>query len=135
MGAYSPAPVLTPTLEAAVMDRIIRPTVATLAAEGAPYVGVLFAGLMLTDAGPKLIEYNCRFGDPECQVLMMRFAGDLAGMLPAAANGTLVEAPLAAFAPDVALTGVMAAERKSGGWGKGGYVRGEVGGWGWRKKK
>src|SRR3546814_12473800 len=66
MGAYSPAPVLTPTLEAAVMDRIIRPTVATLAAEGAPYVGVLFAGMMLTDAGPKLIEYNCRFGDPEC---------------------------------------------------------------------
>src|SRR3546814_491544 len=123
MGAYSPAPVLTPTLEAAVIDRIIRPTVATLAAEGAPYVGVLFAGLMLTDAGPKLIEYNCRFGDPECLVLMMRFAGDLAGLLHAAANGTLADAPPAAFAQDFALTVVMAANGYPGTPETGGAIR------------
>ncbi|HJQ57543.1 MAG TPA: phosphoribosylamine--glycine ligase, partial [Vineibacter sp.] len=70
MGAYSPAPCMTPAIERQVMDEIIRPTVRAMAAEGAPFRGVLFAGLMLTDAGPKLIEYNCRFGDPECQVLM-----------------------------------------------------------------
>ena len=97
MGAYSPAPVLTADLEAAVMDRIIRPTVATLAAEGTPYVGVLFAGLMLTGEGPKLIEYNCRFGDPECQVLMMRFKGDFAALLHAAATGALAGAEAPAF--------------------------------------
>ncbi len=109
MGAYSPAPVLTADLEAQVMDRIIRPTVATLAAEGTPYVGVLFAGLMLTDAGPKLIEYNARFGDPECQVLMMRYAGDLAALLHAASTGELAGATPPAFASDYALTVVMAA--------------------------
>ena len=109
MGAYSPAPVLTADLEAQVMDRIIRPTVATLAAEGTPYVGVLFAGLMLTDMGPKLIEYNARFGDPECQVLMMRYAGDLAALLYAASTGALADAPPPAFASDYALTVVMAA--------------------------
>src|SRR3546814_10766497 len=98
MGAYSPAPVLTPDLETAVMDRIIRPTVRALADEGTPYVGVLFAGLMLTDEGPKLIEYNCRFGDPECQVLMMRYAGDLAALLHAASTGALASAAPTAFA-------------------------------------
>jgi phosphoribosylamine--glycine ligase len=124
MGAYSPAPVLTPELEAAVMDRIIRPTVATLAAEGTPYVGVLFAGLMLTDAGPKLIEYNCRFGDPECQVLMMRFSGDLAALLHAASTGTLVGARPPAFASDYALTVVMAANGYPVTPEKGGAIRG-----------
>ena len=124
MGAYSPAPVLTPALEADVMDRIIRPTVATLAADGMPYVGVLFAGLMLTEAGPRLIEYNCRFGDPECQVLMMRFAGDLVGLLYAAATGALADAPPPSFAPDYALTVVMAANGYPGAPEKGGAIGG-----------
>lgn len=109
MGAYSPAPVLTAALEAQVMDTIIRPTVATLAAEGTPYIGVLFAGLMLTSEGPKLIEYNARFGDPECQVLMMRYTGDLAALLYAAATGAIARATSPAFASDYALTVVMAA--------------------------
>ena len=124
MGAYSPAPVLTADLEAQVMDRIIRPTVATLAAEGTPYVGVLFAGLMLTAEGPKLIEYNCRFGDPECQVLMMRFKGDFAALLHAAATGTIAGAEAPAFSRDYALTVVMAAEGYPGTPQKGGAIHG-----------
>ncbi|MBL8649210.1 MAG: phosphoribosylamine--glycine ligase [Sphingopyxis sp.] len=124
MGAYSPAPVLTPDLEAQVMDRIIRPTVATLAAEGTPYVGVLFAGLMLTGEGPKLIEYNARFGDPECQVLMMRYTGDLAALLHAAATGALANATPPAFASDYALTVVMAAKGYPATPEKGGAIHG-----------
>ncbi len=124
MGAYSPAPVLTPDLEAAVMDRIIRPTVATLAAESTPYIGVLFAGLMLTDTGPKLIEYNARFGDPECQVLMMRHAGDLAALLHAASTGRLADATPPAFASDYALTVVMAANGYPATPEKGGAIHG-----------
>jgi len=124
MGAYSPAPVLTPDLEAQVMDRIIRPTVATLAAEQTPYVGVLFAGLMLTDAGPKLIEYNARFGDPECQVLMMRYTGDLAALFYAASTGELVGATPPAFASDYALTVVMAAQGYPATPAKGGAIHG-----------
>ena len=123
MGAYSPAPVLTDALEAEVMDRIIRPTVATLAADGTPYVGVLFAGLMLTGEGPKLIEYNCRFGDPECQVLMMRFKGDFAALLHAAATGDLTRAESPHFAADYALTVVMAANGYPGTPEKGGAIR------------
>jgi len=109
MGAYSPARVLTPALEARVMAEIIEPTVAAMAAAGTPYNGVLYAGLMLTADGPKLIEYNCRFGDPECQVLMMRFAGDLAELLLAIAQGQLAIAEPPVFTDDVALTVVMAA--------------------------
>ncbi len=109
MGAYSPASVMTPELEAQVMARIIHPTVATMAARGTPYSGVLFAGLMLTPQGPKLIEYNCRFGDPECQVLMMRLEGDLVDLLLAVAQGTLAEAPVTRFGEDAALTIVLAA--------------------------
>ena len=124
MGAYSPAPVLTPGLEAQVMDRIIHPTVATLAAEGTPYVGVLFAGLMLTDAGPKLIEYNARFGDPECQVLMMRYTGDLAALLYAASTGTLATATPPVFSSDYALTVVMAANGYPATPEKGGTIHG-----------
>jgi phosphoribosylamine--glycine ligase len=123
MGAYSPAPVLTAELEAQVMDRIVRPTVATLAAEGTPYVGVLFAGLMLTDRGPKLIEYNCRFGDPECQVLMMRLKGDFAALLHAAATGALADAAPPVFSHDYALTVVMAAKGYPGAPEKGGAIR------------
>ncbi|MBI4593708.1 MAG: phosphoribosylamine--glycine ligase [Candidatus Rokubacteria bacterium] len=87
MGAYSPVPRVDPALEARILDTIVRPTIAALAAEGAPYRGVLFAGLMLTAAGPKVIEFNCRFGDPECQALVVRVEDDLVPVLLAAARG------------------------------------------------
>ncbi|MFN3450640.1 MAG: phosphoribosylamine--glycine ligase [Sphingorhabdus sp.] len=109
MGAYSPATVLTAELQAEVMERIIKPTVAYMAAHDMPYSGVLFAGLMLTDEGPKLIEYNARFGDPECQVLMTRFDGDLAALMLAVATGQLSEAAAPTFSTDTALTVVIAA--------------------------
>jgi phosphoribosylamine--glycine ligase len=109
MGAYSPARVLTPDLEAQALREIVAPTIAALAAEGMPYSGVLYAGLMLTADGPKLIEYNARFGDPECQVLMMRLDSDLLPLLLAIAQGRLAEAPAPVFSEDVALTVVMAA--------------------------
>jgi phosphoribosylamine--glycine ligase len=109
MGAYSPARVLTPELEAQALREIVAPTIATLAAEGMPYSGVLYAGLMLTAQGPKLIEYNARFGDPECQVLMMRLDSDLLPLLLAIAQGRLSEADAPVFSGDVALTVVMAA--------------------------
>jgi len=109
MGAYSPARILTPELEAQAMAEIIAPTVRAMAEMGCPYSGVLFAGLMLTAQGPKLIEYNARFGDPECQVLMMRFEGDLLALLLATARGTLDQAAPLVFSDQVALTVVMAA--------------------------
>ncbi len=124
MGAYSPARVLTPELEEQVMDRIIRPTVATLAAEGIPYSGVLFAGLMLTEQGPKLIEYNARFGDPECQVLMTRFRGDLAELLLSVATCTLADYGPVDLADECALTVVMAAKGYPGTPEKGGSIEG-----------
>ena len=124
MGAYSPARVLTPELEALVMERIIRPTVATMAADGMPYSGVLYAGLMLTDAGPKLIEYNARFGDPECQVLMLRYRGDLAALLLAVATGTLAQHGPVLLSDEVALTVVMAAKGYPGTPEKGGHING-----------
>ncbi|VWX59009.1 phosphoribosylamine--glycine ligase [Sphingorhabdus sp. 109] len=110
MGAYSPAPVFTPALQQQVMEQIIQPTVDTLAAEGTPYSGVLFAGLMLTGTGPQLIEYNARFGDPECQVLMMRLESDLAKLMMATAKGDLAQTSAPVFAPETALTVVMAAK-------------------------
>ncbi|MFT3978701.1 MAG: phosphoribosylamine--glycine ligase [Sphingomonas bacterium] len=110
MGAYSPAAVLTPELEERALGEIVRPTIDALAEDGTPYVGVLYAGLMLTADGPKLIEYNARFGDPECQVLMMRYQGDLAALLLAVAQGRLADQPEPDFSPDVALTVVMAAK-------------------------
>jgi len=109
MGAYSPAPVLTPALQARVIEEIIRPTVDTMRAEGTPYSGVLYAGLMLTADGPKLIEYNCRFGDPECQVLMTRLESDFAAIMMACAKGEL-DGVSADFAKGSALTVVMAAK-------------------------
>ena len=124
MGAYSPAPVLTAKLEAQVMERIIRPTVVTLAGEGMAYNGVLFAGLMLTDEGPKLIEYNCRFGDPECQVLMTRFQGDLVKLMLAVATGDLAGAETPVFSDATALTVVMAAKGYPGAPEKGGFIGG-----------
>jgi phosphoribosylamine---glycine ligase len=122
MGAYSPASVLTPALESAVMEQIIRPTVSAMAQAGIPYNGVLFAGLMLTDEGPKLIEYNCRFGDPEAQVLMMRYNGDLAALLLSVATGTLAEAETPEFSDTKALTIVMAANGYPSAPEKGGFI-------------
>ncbi|KKW94145.1 phosphoribosylamine--glycine ligase [Sphingobium chungbukense] len=124
MGAYSPARVLTPELEAEVIEKIVRPTVDTLAAEGMPYSGVLYAGLMLTAEGPKLIEYNARFGDPECQVLMMRFDGDLVELLLAVAQGRLAEQGPVQLADRTALTVVMAANGYPGTPEKGGVITG-----------
>ena len=124
MGAYSPARVLTPALEREALDRIVAPTVATLAAEGMPYSGVLYAGLMLTADGPKLIEYNARFGDPECQVLMMRLESDLLPLLLAIAEGRLAEAPAPVFADAPALTVVMAARGYPGTPETGGAIGG-----------
>lgn len=109
MGAYSPAKILTPELEAEVMARIVLPTVATLAARGTPYVGVLYAGLMLTEQGPKLIEYNARFGDPECQVLMLRLEDDLVDLLHATATGALGGRASPRLSDAPAVTVVMAA--------------------------
>ena len=109
MGAYSPAAILTPALERQAIDTVVAPTVRAMAAAGTPFSGVLYAGLMLTAQGPQLIEYNARFGDPECQVLMTRFDGDLLAVLLAVARGRLADQPAAAFAPDAALTVVVAA--------------------------
>jgi phosphoribosylamine--glycine ligase len=89
MGAYSPAPAMTPELMARTMAEIIEPTIRGMAERGTPYEGVLYAGLMLTEDGPKLIEYNARFGDPETQVLMVRLASDLVSLLHATATGAL----------------------------------------------
>ena len=88
MGAYSPAPVMTPEMVERTMSEIIEPTMRGMAESGRPFAGVLFAGLMITDKGPKLIEYNVRFGDPECQVLMMRLKSDLLPLLYAAPTGS-----------------------------------------------
>ena len=121
MGAYSPAPILTPELEAQVMREIIEPTVTAMAAEGNPYSGVLYAGLMLTAEGPKLIEYNCRFGDPECQVLMTRLTSDLAQIMLACAREELAGVT-ADFSPATAITVVMAANGYPGTPEKGGAI-------------
>ncbi|WP_322964647.1 phosphoribosylamine--glycine ligase [Sphingomonas fuzhouensis] len=124
MGAYSPARVLTPELEQQAIDRIVRPTVDTLRAEGTPFSGVLYAGLMLTEQGPKLIEYNARFGDPECQVLMLRFQGDLLAVMLAVAEGRLADIPAPSFSDDPALTVVMAASGYPGTPKAGGSIDG-----------
>ena len=109
MGAYSPAPVLTPEIVERVMATIVRPTVAGMAEMGMPFSGVLFVGLMITSDGPQLIEYNVRFGDPECQVLMMRLKDDVLSLLVAAVDGQLDHVS-ARWADDTALTVVLAAE-------------------------
>ena len=123
MGAYSPAPVMTPQLEREVMARIVVPTVEALRARGIAYKGVLYAGLMITKDGPKLIEYNCRFGDPECQVLMLRMKSDLLPALIAARDGVLDTFDLRWF-DNVALTVVMAANGYPGAYQKGSEIKG-----------
>ena len=124
MGAYSPALVLTPLLEAEALERIVVPTVRAMAAEGMPYSGVLYAGLMLTKEGVKLIEYNCRFGDPECQVLMLRLEADLGELLLATAENRLAALQPPRFSADTALTVVMAAEGYPGTPKAGGAIAG-----------
>ena len=124
MGAYSPAAVLTPDLERRAMDEIVRPTVRAMAEAGMPYSGVLYAGLMLTEQGPMLIEYNVRFGDPECQVLMMRLEDDLLALVEATARGRLGDMPPPRFSADAAVTVVMAANGYPGTPEKGGSIEG-----------
>ena len=122
MGAYSPAPVLTAELELRAMEEIIRPTAAAMAEAGSPFSGVLYAGLMLTAAGPQLIEYNVRFGDPECEAIMPRIKGDLAATLHAVAMGENFEAP--ALKPDTSVTVVVAARGYPGDPAKGAAIGG-----------
>jgi len=109
MGAYSPAPVFTPELVETVERDIVGPTMSGMAAEGAPYRGVLYVGLMATAEGPKVVEYNARFGDPECQVLMMRLAGDIVPVLLACARGDVSKVQPPAFRPQTVICVVMAA--------------------------
>jgi phosphoribosylamine--glycine ligase len=123
MGAYSPAPVLPPATEQLVMERFIRPTVAALNARGIRYMGVMYLGLMFTKDGPKLVEYNCRFGDPETQVLMPRLKSDLLTALVAARDGMLKEIDLR-WSEDAALTVVMASKGYPGRYEKGHIIHG-----------
>ena len=123
MGAYSPAPVMTPEMTARTMDEIIVPTMRAMKAMGAPYKGVLFAGLMITKDGPKLIEYNARFGDPETQVLMLRLMSDLLPALIASRDGQLKSFDLRWY-PDAALTVVMAAKGYPGDYQRGSVIEG-----------
>ena len=123
MGAYSPAPVMTAALERQVMDAFVLPTLRAMKDMGSPFKGVLFAGLMITAEGPKLIEYNVRFGDPECQVLMLRLKSDLAPALLAACDGMLKNFDLR-WSDETALTVVMATKGYPGSYAKGSVIEG-----------
>jgi phosphoribosylamine--glycine ligase len=121
MGAYSPAPVLTPELEARAMREIVLPTARAMSDAGTPFSGVLYAGLMLTAEGPQLIEYNVRFGDPECEAIMPRIQGDFAALLHAVATGGAFDAP--SLTNDTTLTVILAARGYPGTPIKGGAIR------------
>jgi phosphoribosylamine--glycine ligase len=123
MGAYSPAPVLTPAIEAQAMEEIVLPTIAEMARRGTPYSGVLYAGLMIKDGRARLVEYNARFGDPETQVLMMRLGAQALDLMLATAEGRLDKAQVN-WADDHALTVVMAAQGYPGAYAKGSQIRG-----------
>jgi len=123
MGAYSPAPIMTPEMTHRVMDEIIRPTVRGMAAKGTPFKGVLYLGVMITRDGPKLYEYNVRFGDPEAQVLVMRLKSDLLSALVATVDGVLGTFDLR-WHDDAALTVVMASKGYPGDYAKGTEIRG-----------
>jgi phosphoribosylamine--glycine ligase len=123
MGAYSPAPVMTDAICARVMDEMITPTLRALKAMGAPYKGVIFAGVMVTEQGPKLIEYNARFGDPETQVLMLRMMSDIVPALLACADGQLKNFSLRWY-DEAALTVIMATKGYPGDYGKGSVIEG-----------
>jgi phosphoribosylamine--glycine ligase len=124
MGAYSPASIFTPELERRALEEIVRPTARALAAAGTPFSGILYAGLMLTPEGPKLVEYNARFGDPECQVLMLRLMSDLLELMLATARGELAGAPQPVFLDHPAVVVVIAAEGYPGEPKKGGPISG-----------
>ena len=126
MGAYSPAPVMSRDIYDETMARIIEPTVRGMAQRGTPYAGVLYAGLMLTEDGPKLVEYNARFGDPETQVMMMRMESDIVPLLHAVATGTLGGHDVT-WKNDFALTVIMATNGYPGEYGKGSEIRGADG--------
>ncbi len=123
MGAYSPAPVLTDEIAQRAMDEIINPTLAEMAKRGTPYSGVLYAGLMIENGAPRLVEYNVRFGDPECQVLMMRLGGQALDLMQAAAEGRLNE-KVVHWADDHAMTVVLAATGYPGAYAKGSVIKG-----------
>ncbi|SOC12619.1 phosphoribosylamine--glycine ligase [Rhodobacter sp. JA431] len=123
MGAYSPAPVLSAELQEQVLDQIIRPTVAEMAKRGTPFQGVLYAGLMIENGNARLVEYNVRFGDPECQVLMMRLGAQALDLMQACAEGRLDEVQ-ATWAEDHAMTVVMAAKGYPGAYEKGSVING-----------
>ena len=123
MGAYSPAPVLDDAIADAAMEQIIRPTMAEMARRGMPYQGVLYAGLMIAGGQPRLVEYNVRFGDPECQVLMMRLGAQALDLMLACAEGRLHEVAVN-WADDHAMTVVMAAQGYPGAYAKGSEIRG-----------
>ncbi len=123
MGAYSPAPVLSAEIEALAMDQIVRPTVAEMKRRGTSFQGVLYAGLMIKDGQPRLVEYNVRFGDPECQVLMMRLGAQAMDLMHAAAEGRLAETRVN-WADDHAITVVMAAKGYPGSYEKGTVING-----------
>jgi len=123
MGAYSPAPCMTDELCRRALDEIVKPTIRALADMGHPYVGVLYAGLILTRDGPKLIEYNVRFGDPECQVLMMRLKDDIVPLMLASCDGTLGQMS-ARWHDEAALTVVMCAPGYPGEIAKGSTIAG-----------
>jgi phosphoribosylamine--glycine ligase len=123
MGAVSPSTLLSPEVTEKALARIVRPTIAAMAKRGMPYMGVLYAGLMIKDGEPKLVEYNCRFGDPECQVLMMRLKSDLATALLAARDGELAHLDLR-WRDEAALAVVMAARGYPGAYEKGSEIKG-----------
>lgn len=123
MGAYSPAPVLTSELQQQVLEKIVQPTLDGMAKNGAPFSGVLYAGLMIENGVAKLIEYNVRFGDPECQVLMMRLQSDLLPILQACADGNIADTQ-AKWSDEAALTVVLAAEGYPGSYEKGSQIKG-----------
>jgi len=123
MGAYSPAPVFTPEIERRTLEEIVRPTARALARAGTPYRGVLYVGLMVTKEGPKLIEYNVRFGDPECQVLMPRLKDDLLTLMLATCDGTLGKMSVR-WRDEVAITVVLATKGYPGSYKSGSEIRG-----------
>ena len=123
MGAYAPAPVLTPELQSRAMDEIVLPTARALAAAGTPFSGVLYAGLMLTNEGPRLIEYNVRFGDPECEAIMPLIDGDLAELFLAVATGRLGEIEPPRLIDKHSMTVVLAARGYPGTPASGGLIR------------
>lgn len=123
MGAYSPAPILSDAVAALALEQIVKPTVAEMAKRGTPYRGVLYAGLMIENGQPRLVEYNARFGDPECQVLMMRLGGQALDLMLACAEGRLAEVAVN-WADDHALTVVMAAKGYPGAYAKGSVIAG-----------